>query len=104
MMNFDGIKIMPADIEAALLQHPAVVEAAAFPASSQRHQNVPMAAVTVRAAVTPEALLTYTRRLLGLRAPVLISIEETLPRNAMGKVVKRELASRLEEKLPAALR
>jgi len=104
MMNFDGIKIMPADIEEALLQHPAVVEAAAFPASSQRHQHIPMAAVTVRAAVTPEALLAHCRQLLGLRGPVLISIEQTLPKNAMGKVLKRELGLLLAEQLPAALR
>ncbi|MEO8558577.1 MAG: class I adenylate-forming enzyme family protein, partial [Rhodospirillales bacterium] len=104
MMNFDGVKIMPTDIEEALLQHPAVVEAAAFPASSQRHQNIPMAAVTVRAAVTPEALLAYCRRLLGARAPLLISIEQTLPRNAMGKVLKRELSLRLADKLPASMR
>ncbi|MEO8559090.1 MAG: class I adenylate-forming enzyme family protein [Rhodospirillales bacterium] len=104
MMNFDGIKIMPADIEEALLQHPAVKEAAAFPASSQRHQHIPMAAVTISAAVTPEVLLAHARQLLGVRAPLLISIEQALPRNAMGKVVKRELALRLEEKLPASLR
>jgi len=104
MMNFDGIKIMPTDIEEALLKHPAVVEAAAFPGSSQRHQNIPMAAVTVRAAVTPESLLDHCRQLLGIRAPVLISIEQVLPKNAMGKVVKRELAARLEEELPASLR
>jgi hypothetical protein len=42
--------------------------------------------------------------LLGIRAPVLISIEQVLPKNTMGKVVKRELAARLEEKLPASLR
>jgi acyl-CoA synthetase (AMP-forming)/AMP-acid ligase II len=103
MMNFDGIKIMPADIEEALLQHPAVVEAAAFPANSQRHHNIPMAAVTVRAAVTPQALLAHCRQLLGLRAPVLISIEQSLPRNALGKVVKRDLSLRLAQSLPPEL-
>jgi hypothetical protein len=41
--------------------------------------------------------------LLGSRAPVLISIEQALPRNAMGKVVKRELGLRLAASLPASL-
>lgn len=104
MMNFDGVKIMPADIEEALLRHPAVVEAAAFPASSERHQHVPMAAVTVRSAVTPEALIAHCRQLLGIRAPALIAIEPSLPRNAMGKILRRELSLRLADKLPAALR
>jgi acyl-CoA synthetase (AMP-forming)/AMP-acid ligase II len=31
MINYDGVKIYPADIEAALLDHPAVAEVAAFP-------------------------------------------------------------------------
>lgn len=104
MMNFDGVKIMPADIEDALLQHPAVVEAAAFPAKSPRHQDVPMAAVTVRATIAPEVLMAHCRELLGIRAPMLISIESALPKNAMGKVLKRELSLRLADKLPPILR
>jgi len=104
MMNYDGIKIMPTDIEAALLSHPAVAEAVAFPGASVRHQHVPMAAVILRAPARAEELVAHCRRLLGARAPVALSIEKAFPRNAMGKVVRRELADRLTAHLPEHLR
>ena len=99
MMNFNGIKIMPADIEEVLLAHEAVVEAAAFPGRSVRHQDVPMAAVTLRETVDPKALLAYCQQRLGIRAPKFIGILATLPKNPMGKVLKRELAARFTDSL-----
>jgi len=104
MMNHDGIKIMPADIEEALLAHPAVAEAVAFPVASGRHQHLPAAAVILRQPVGGDELLAHCRRRLGLRAPLAISVETAFPRNAMGKVVRRELADRLATQLPASLR
>jgi acyl-CoA synthetase (AMP-forming)/AMP-acid ligase II len=95
MMNFDGIKIMPADIEAVLLAHPAVAEAIAFPVPSPRHQHMPVAAVTLRAAATEQALLRYCRERLGVRAPVRVLLQKEFPRNAMGKIARRELIERL---------
>lgn len=97
MMNFDGIKIMPADIEAVLLAHPAVAEAVAFPVPSRKHQHLPVAAVVLRGAApaSPQALRRYCRERLGVRAPVRILVEKEFPRNAMGKVARRELIERL---------
>jgi len=104
MMNYDGIKIMPADIEAALLAHPAVADAVAFPVASSRHQHLPAAAVVLRHPATGEELMVHCRQRLGTRAPLAISIETSYPRNAMGKVVRRELAEKLASHLPASLR
>jgi len=101
MMNFDGIKILPADIEEALMVHPAVVEAVAFPVLSAQHHHIPAASVVVRQAISPEELLAYCRQRLGVRSPVFVSIESTFPRNAMGKVVRRDLADKLSKTLSA---
>ena len=103
MMNYDGIKIMPADIEEALLAHPAVAEAVALPVASGRHQHLPVAAVVLRSPVGGDELLAYCRKLLGPRAPLAIGVETALPRNAMGKIVRRELAGKIARSLPPAL-
>ncbi len=92
LMNFDGIKIYPAEIETVLLGHPAVAEAAAFPLPSDKHQDIPAAAVVARAQVTATELFTYCRDRLGPRTPRRIAVLESLPRNAAGKVLKSELA------------
>ena len=94
LMNFDGVKIVPTDIEAALLQHPAVVEAAAFPLPSERHQDVPVAAVVLRQATAVDELLAFCRERLGVRSPRTLFVLPALPRNPAGKVLKRELALR----------
>jgi long-chain acyl-CoA synthetase len=92
LMNFDGVKIVPTDIEMALLQHPSVVEAAAFPLPSELHQDLPAVAVVLRQATTAEELLAFCRERLGVRTPRIIGIFPALPRNATGKILKRELA------------
>jgi len=104
MMNYDGIKIMPADIEEVLLAHPAVLEAVAFPVASRSHQHLPAAAVIVRSGVSVEELLAHCRRRLGLRAPLAITIESVFPRNAMGKVLRNELADKIAQKMSATAR
>ena len=103
MINFDGVKIMPSDIEEALLSHPAVVEAAAFPIPSERHHHLPAAAVILRHAVGGDELMAHCRRLQGMRAPQLVSVEQSFPRNAMGKVLRTELAARLKARLARPL-
>jgi acyl-CoA synthetase (AMP-forming)/AMP-acid ligase II len=99
MMNCDGIKIYPADIEAALLEHPAVAEAAALPLGSERHQHIPVAAVVARSAVTGEALREWCRERLAERAPRYVCVVQELPRNEMGKVRTRELGEQIRREL-----
>lgn len=92
LMNCAGIKIAPTDIETTLLQHPAVAEAAAFPLPSALHQDLPAAAVVLKQATPTEELVAFCHERLGTRAPRLICIVPSLPRNAAGKILKRELA------------
>lgn len=100
VINFDGVKIAPLDIEAVLLAHPAVVEAAAFPMPSRIHQQVPVAAVTVRTATSTEELLAFARGRLGTRGPAQVVVLPTLPKNKMGKVLKNELVRLLTAAVP----
>ncbi len=94
MMVLNGINIFPAEIERVLEEHPAVASAAAFPIPSAVHGDVPVAAVELRmpAAVDIPQLAAFARERLGVRAPRRITILAALPRNAAGKVAKRELA------------
>jgi acyl-coenzyme A synthetase/AMP-(fatty) acid ligase len=92
MMIFNGTNIYPSEIEAALQDHPAVLEAAAFPWRSAVHQDIPVAAVVLKAASDERELVGFCRQSLGMRAPRRIFLVDRLPRNAMGKVVKQRLA------------
>lgn len=93
VMNLNGIKIYPAEIERVLEDLPAVKSAAAFGLPSALHGEIPVAAVELQGPRRPDAsaLLAHARAQLGVRAPRKIYVLESLPRNATGKVVKREL-------------
>jgi long-chain acyl-CoA synthetase len=105
MINYDGVKIFPADIETTLLQHPAVAEAAAFPVTIEGYRQIPVAAVVLRAmASSSENLIAFCQKHLGARSPRRIYIFSALPKNPMGKVLKRELAQQLSQSLSAAER
>jgi long-chain acyl-CoA synthetase len=94
-INFDGIKLYPADIEAVLLEHPAVREAAAFPIDSPQHQQVPAAAVVLREKIATDVLTQWCIERLGSHAPMVVAAVREMPRNAAGKILKRELAAQV---------
>ena len=94
LINYDGTKVYPTDIEATLQQHPAVAEAAAFPVVVDGYRQRPVAAVILEAPATSQELLAFCREKLGPRSPRDVHILDALPRNAIGKVLKRELAAR----------
>jgi acyl-coenzyme A synthetase/AMP-(fatty) acid ligase len=92
MMICDGVNIYPSEIERVLLAHDAVHEAAAFPVSSQLHQQIPCAAVILSRPVPAQVLDAHCRERLGFKTPRRILVLDDYPRNAAGKVLKRELS------------
>ena len=85
MMNVDGLKVYPAEIESALLAHGAVAEAAAFAVPSTKHQDVPAAAVVLRESGAARELEEWCRERLGARGPKLVIAVPRLPRDAAGR-------------------
>lgn len=98
MMILNGVNIFPAEIERVLEAHPAVESAAAFPIASQAHGEIPAAAVELRPGhdCGPGEIAAWARARLGLRAPRRVEIVAAMPRNAQGKILRREIARRLE--------
>jgi o-succinylbenzoate---CoA ligase len=88
-----GENVYPAEVEAVLLAHPAVEEAAVVGQPDPEWQAVPIAIVRTRAPITADALREHCRaRLAGYKVPVDVRfVEQPLPRNAAGKLLRREL-------------
>ncbi|WP_455354886.1 acyl-CoA synthetase [Streptomyces sp. SYSU K217416] len=97
MIISGGVNIYPAEIESALLSHPAVADAAAF--------GIPHAdwGEEVKAVIEPaegyepddtlaaEILAHCARRLAGYKRPRTVDFIATLPRDPNGKLYKRRL-------------
>jgi long-chain acyl-CoA synthetase len=92
-----GYNVYPSEIEDVLHSHPAVAEAAVIGVPDERLGEEVMAVVRLRAdwPVIAAELIAYCReRLAAYKYPRVIEFRDELPKNALGKVLKRELSRR----------
>ena len=100
LINSGGDKISPAEIDDALMRHPAVADAAAFAVPHPRLGEVVAAAVVLRPGMTatPDELREYLQeRVASFKVPRRIVLCDQLPRGQTDKVMRRRLAECLEE-------
>jgi acyl-CoA synthetase (AMP-forming)/AMP-acid ligase II len=94
MINASGYKVWPAEVEAALANHPAVHEACVIAAPDDRRGETVKAIVALKpgSAVTGDDILVWCRdHMATYKAPRLIAIVDSLPKSATGKIAWREL-------------
>ncbi len=94
MVISGGFNIYPSDIEAVLLGHPDIADAAVVGVPSERWGETPVAFVVLRPGATTEAaaLLDWVNgRLEKMQRLAALELSQELPRNAIGKVLKRDL-------------
>jgi fatty-acyl-CoA synthase len=94
MLISGGENVYPAEVERALIEHPAVAEVAVVGVPHPRWVETPLAVVVPApdAEVSEEELIEHCReRLAGYKKPSAVVFVDILPRNAAGKVLKREL-------------
>jgi long-chain acyl-CoA synthetase len=92
-----GFSVFPREVEAVLLSHPAVAEAAVVGTPSVDLGEEVSAFVTLKptAETTPEELISHCKeRLAHFKFPRRVSILDELPKGPMGKVLKAELIKR----------
>jgi long-chain acyl-CoA synthetase len=95
-----GENIYPKEIEDILHTHPAVLEAAVVGQPDPVFGEQPVAFVTIRPGfdVVPEELIEHCRQSLArYKVPREVYIEETLPKNPVGKIAKPVLRERLKD-------
>jgi long-chain acyl-CoA synthetase len=93
-----GANVYPAEVEQALATHPDVAEVAVVGRPDERLGEVVVAVVRARpgATLTAEDLRTHcATRLARYKIPAEVRFVPDLPRNAMGKVVKKTLRASL---------
>jgi len=93
MVITGGENVYSLEVEAALLRHPAVAEAAVFGVPDDRWGEAVHAVVVPREPVTAAALLDHCRELIaGFKLPREIDLrDEPLPKSGPGKILKTQL-------------
>ena len=94
MIISGGEHVYPREVEDVLYTHPAVLEAAVIGAPDPYWVERVHAVVVRRpeAHTTDEELISYCKeRLAGYKSPKTIEFLESMPKNAAGKILKRDL-------------
>jgi long-chain acyl-CoA synthetase len=102
MIIASGYNVYPRDVEEVLYEHPAVLECCVAGVADQYRGETVKAYVVVRPGfqVTDEDLDAFCReRLAAFKIPRIYEYRESLPKSAVGKVLRRQLLA--EEAKPA---
>ncbi len=94
MIISGGVNIYPAEIEAGLLTHEAVQDAAVIGIPDDEFGEQIKAFIEVKPGLSPTAadILAHARKMLAsYKQPKSVEFIAELPRNTMGKILKREL-------------
>ncbi|MFI5673366.1 acyl-CoA synthetase [Streptomyces cellulosae] len=98
VINSGGVLVASRQVEDALYTHESVAEVAVIGLPDDRWIEAVTAVVVPRGEVTEEDLLAHAReKLAPFKAPKRIVFVDELPRNASGKILKRELRDRFSE-------
>jgi long-chain acyl-CoA synthetase len=103
MVVTGGYNVYCKEVEQALAQHPEIVEAAVLGVPDPVYGESVAAFIELRAgaALTAEAIGAHCSGLLaGYKKPRFVHFVESLPRNALGKVLKEELRRVFYKPLP----
>ena len=105
MINVSGFKVWPREVEELLMKHPGVSEVAVIGRPDLESGEAVKAFAVPKASVqvTAQELVEFCRdRIAIYKAPRIVELVESLPRNPAGKILKRELKAREVEKQKVA--
>ena len=94
MIITGGENVYPAEVESAIYGHPDVAEVAVIGIPDDRWGEAVKAVCAPKpgATIDPESIINWTReRIAGFKVPKSVDIIAALPRNASGKVLRKDL-------------
>ncbi|MEC7422220.1 MAG: fatty acid--CoA ligase, partial [Pseudomonadota bacterium] len=94
MIISGGENVYPAQVESAIYGHPAVGEVAVIGVPDDTWGEAVKACVVAKpgSEVDAEDIISFTReRLAGFKVPKTVDVIPEMPRNASGKILRREL-------------
>jgi acyl-CoA synthetase (AMP-forming)/AMP-acid ligase II len=95
LIKYKGHQVAPAELEALLLTHPAVADAAVVPSPDDVAGEIPKAFVVLRDAVSDEALLAFVaRRVAPYKKIRRLELTDAIPKSPSGKILRRVLVER----------
>jgi len=100
LIKYKGLQVAPAELEAVLLSHPAVADAAVIGVPDEEAGQIPKAFLVLRGDVRPEAVLEYvSERVAPYKKIRAVEVVDQVPKSPSGKILRRVLVDRERERM-----
>jgi acyl-CoA synthetase (AMP-forming)/AMP-acid ligase II len=96
LIKYKGMQVAPAELEAVLLQHPAVADCAVYPQLDAEAGEIPKAAVVLKrgtSATADELLQFVAARVSPYKRVRVLHFVDAIPKSASGKILRRVLVA-----------
>jgi acyl-CoA synthetase (AMP-forming)/AMP-acid ligase II len=95
LIKYKGFQVAPAELEAVLLSHPAVADAAVIPSPDEEAGEVPKAFVVLKSDVSLEEIQNFVAGQVAPHKKIRrIETIDQIPKTASGKILRRVLKER----------
>ncbi|HLZ26311.1 MAG TPA: 4-coumarate--CoA ligase family protein [Chloroflexota bacterium] len=101
LIKYKGLQVAPAELEAILLEHPSVADAAVIPSPDEEAGEVPKAFIVLKTPTSAEDIMAFVAARVAPHKRVRkLQFIDAIPKSASGKILRRVLVE--EERAMAA--
>jgi acyl-CoA synthetase (AMP-forming)/AMP-acid ligase II len=95
LIKYKGFQVAPAELEAILLTHPAIRDAAVIPSPDEEAGEIPKAFVVLKGEASAEELMDFVAEQVAPHKKIRkLEFLEQIPKTASGKILRRVLKER----------
>lgn len=100
LIKYKGFQVAPAELEAVLVTHPCVADAAVIPSPDEEAGEVPKAFVVLRAEADAEDIMEFVAARVAPHKKIRhVEFIEQIPKSPSGKILRRLLKERERERV-----
>jgi acyl-CoA synthetase (AMP-forming)/AMP-acid ligase II len=100
LIKYKGRQVAPAELEALLLSHPAIADAAVIPSPDADAGEIPVAFVVAREMVSATDIMTFvSERVAPHKRIRRVEFIDQIPKNPTGKIMRRLLVERVRQRI-----
>jgi acyl-CoA synthetase (AMP-forming)/AMP-acid ligase II len=102
LIKYKAYQVAPAELEALLLTHPAIADAAVIPSPDEEAGEVPKAFVVLKGEITPQQIMDWVADQVAFHKKIRrLEIVDEIPKSSSGKILRRVLVDRERQSLQA---
>jgi len=101
LIKYKGFQVPPAELEAVLLTHPAIADAAVIPCPDDEAGEIPKAFVVLKGEANAEEIMQFVAGRVAPHKKIRkVEFIQSIPKSASGKILRRILAQGERESRP----